>query len=247
MSIDPNDNGGRLFDSYAGGPGGPVATPDNHIDERTILPGGTATVIPSQERTGTFGNLRDLVTELEAIRIGMPSSKPGAGKPDEVAFSDDVFEELSRLGEGAGGAVHKVRYKPTGKIMARKTITTHEAPRKQLERELSIAASAKHVNITEWYGAYMTPSSAEVKILLEYCEGGSLEGVGMRIKDRGARVGEKIAGRIAEGVGLFYLFNDPVPADSAPRSCKGSHIYTLKRRSTEISSRLMCSYHGKAW
>lgn len=203
LSINPTDNGGRLFDNYAGGPGGPALTTDNAPDERTILPPGAATVIPPQKKTEAFDNLRDLVTELEAIRVtGLAPSS--TAKADELPFSDDMFEEISRLGEGAGGAVHKVRYKPTGMIMARKTITTHEAPRKQLERELSIAASAKHVNIIEWYGAYMTPSSAEVKILLEYGEGGSLEGVGKRIKERGGRVGEKIAGRIAEGVRLIH-------------------------------------------
>lgn len=161
------------------------------------------TVMPAQRQTETFDNLRDLVTELEVIRSGLPSSNPQPVALNPEEFSDDVFEEISRLGEGAGGAVHKVRHKPTGMIMARKTITTLEAPRKQLQRELSIAATAKHVNIIQWYGAYMSPSSSEVKILLEYGEGGSLEAVGKRIKERGAIVGEKIAGRLAEGVCLF--------------------------------------------
>jgi mitogen-activated protein kinase kinase len=46
----------------------------------------------------------------------------------------------------------------------------------------------------------MSPSSSEVKIVMEFCEGGSLEAVGKRIKERNAIVGEKIAGRLAEGV-----------------------------------------------
>jgi mitogen-activated protein kinase kinase len=158
--------------------------------------------MPAQRSTETFDNLRELVTELEAIRIGLPTPSKA---PKE--FSDDVFEELSRLGEGAGGAVHKVRHKPTGIIMARKTITTLEAPWKQLERELSIAASAKHINVVQWHGTYMSPSSSEIKILLEYCEGGSLEAVSTRIKERGAIVGEKIAGRLAEGVCNQFLKN----------------------------------------
>jgi len=53
----------------------------------------------------------------------------------------------------------------------------------------------------------MSPSSSEVKILMDFCEGGSLESVGKKIKERNAIVGEKIAGRLAEGVlqGLAYL------------------------------------------
>jgi len=105
------------------------------------------------------------------------------------------------LGEGAGGAVHKVRHKPTGMIMARKVITALEAPRKQLERELQIVASAQHINIIKWHGTYLT-SSSEIKILMEYCEGGSLETVGKRMKESGSVVGEKISGRITEGVRL---------------------------------------------
>ncbi|KAF8919873.1 kinase-like domain-containing protein [Mucidula mucida] len=122
-------------------------------------------------------------------------------------YSDDDLEETGRLGEGAGGAVHKVRDKRNGKVMARKTITTREAPMKQLLRELLIISSTKHINIILFHGAYMSPSSSEVKILMEFCEGGSLEAVGKRIKERCAVVGEKIAGRIAEGVlqGLAYL------------------------------------------
>ncbi|KDQ53463.1 hypothetical protein JAAARDRAFT_136776 [Jaapia argillacea MUCL 33604] len=124
-----------------------------------------------------------------------------------VAYTDEDLVELSRLGEGAGGAVHKVQDKRSGFLMARKTITTREAPMKQLLRELGMITRTKHVNIVKFYGAYISPSSSEVKVLMEYCEGGSLEAVGKRIKERGARVGEKVAGRLAEGIlqGLAYL------------------------------------------
>ncbi|KAH0827539.1 kinase-like domain-containing protein [Lanmaoa asiatica] len=104
-------------------------------------------------------------------------------------WSDGVLEELSRLGEGQGGAVHKVRDIRTNRIFARKTITTREAPLKQLERELSISSTSKHINIIQFYGAYI------------------LEAVSKRIKEREARIGENVTGRIAEGVlqGLAYL------------------------------------------
>jgi mitogen-activated protein kinase kinase len=115
-------------------------------------------------------------------------------------YTDDNLEELLRLGEGAGGAVYKVRDKRTGAIMARKTITTLEAPMKQLLREIKIISSTSHVNIIKFYGAYMSSSSSEVKVLMEYCEGGSLESVGKQMRLIGGRVGEKVAGRLAEGV-----------------------------------------------
>jgi hypothetical protein len=164
-----------------------------------------------------------------------------------ATWSDEVLEELSRLGEGAGGAVHKVKDIRTGKIMARKTITTREAPMKQLLRELSIISSTEHVNIILCHGAYMSPSSSEVKILMEFCEGGSLETVGKRIKDRGAIVGEKIAGRLAEGVSLTVLYSFLGMDDVLPhRFCKVSHICTRRRLFIGISNPPIYYYLARA-
>ncbi|KAH9079535.1 kinase-like protein, partial [Lactarius deliciosus] len=122
-------------------------------------------------------------------------------------WSDDVLHVIARLGEGASGAVHEVRDGRTGKLMARKTITTRGTPMKQLVRELGIIAKVKHPNIIRFYGTYMSPSYGEVKVVMEICPGKSLEAVGKRIKERGARVSEKVAGRLAEGIlqGLAYL------------------------------------------
>jgi len=122
-------------------------------------------------------------------------------------WTDDMLLEEARLGEGAGGAVYRVRDKRTGVIMARKTITTLEAPMKQLLREIQITATTEHRNIIHFFGAYISPSSSEVNVLMELCEGGSLESVGKRMRQIGARVSEKVAGRIAEGAlqGLAYL------------------------------------------
>ena len=90
--------------------------------------------------------------------------------------------------------VHQVKDIRTGKFTARKTIVTLEASMKQLLRELSIISSTEHVNIIRFHGAYMSLSSSEVKIFMEFCEGGSLEKISNRIKGLGAFVGENIAG-----------------------------------------------------
>lgn len=213
--------GGVQFESYYGGPTG---APEQHLspgeDEgKTIRPVLTimSTATPAAPRNGTSQpSINPIKDALDGIAAARPSSRnqPPSHEDDAILqsppptqWTDDMLEEIDRLGEGAGGAVHKVRDLRTGAIMARKTITTREAPMKQLLRELQIMSSTKHVNIIAFYGAYMSPSSSEVKILMDFCEGGSLEAVAKRIRDRGAIVGEKIAGRIAEGVlqGLAYL------------------------------------------
>ncbi|KAJ2931215.1 hypothetical protein H1R20_g5790, partial [Candolleomyces eurysporus] len=214
--------GSVQFESYYGGP---IGAPEQHLspgedENRTIRP--NLTIISAQTaappRTGPSqppaNPLQDVLKEITATRPApqhRPSSEPSdqilASPPPTVQWSDEMLEEIAPLGEGAGGAVHKVKDKRSGMIMARKTITTREAPMKQLLRELQIMSSTEHLNIIAFYGAYMSPSHTELKIIMEFCEGGSLEAVGKRIRERGAIVGEKIAGRIAEGVlqGLAYL------------------------------------------
>lgn len=195
-----------------------MGAPEQHLspgedENRTIRPSltimSTATAAPprtgpSQPAPNPLQNALNGITSTRPAPRSRPSSDLSdeilASPPPTVQWADDMLEEIERLGEGAGGAVHKVKDKRSGMIMARKTITTREAPMKQLLRELQIMSSTEHVNIIAFYGAYMTPSHTELKILMEFCEGGSLEAVGKRIRERGAIVGEKTAGRIAEGV-----------------------------------------------
>jgi len=181
---------------------------------------------PSYPVVDPLEDLRDAVKQISISHSGTPSS---SGSPENsstantspgsiaagglshkvpLEFSDDLLEVQERLGEGAGGAVHKVQDKrEPGMVYARKTITTREVAVRQVVRELNIISTTSHVNIVQCFGAYMSPSSSEVKIIMEYCEGGSLEAIGKKMKESGAIVGEKIAGRIAEGVSNFNLFN----------------------------------------
>lgn len=185
---------------YYGGPSlAPPPVNADGVGETTIRPSAQ-----SSNKPLSMDDVRRTISDIESRTASAPPLPSGAVRqvvtepPKE--WSDDVLEEISRLGEGAGGAVHEVRDKRSGIIMARKTITTREAPMKQLLRELGIITSISHINIIRFYGAYMSPSSSEVKVVMEVCDGKSLEAVGKRIKERGARVGEKVAGRLAEGV-----------------------------------------------
>lgn len=213
LQINATSSSGPLFESYAGGPTGPPIEPESsaYPDEKTMRP--PSTIMPNQKPADSYDSLRVLVeTGLDELKISTPPlvSDKASDKIELTTaisnarkWTDADFDVLERLGEGAGGAVAKVRDKQTGLILARKTITTREAPMKQLQRELTIAASVEHINIIKWYGAYMSPSMSEIKIVMELCEGGSLESVGKRLRERGGVVGEKIAGRLAEGVRIW--------------------------------------------
>lgn len=180
--------------------------------------------MPNHTASEPLDSLDNLIKEIDNMTTQQPLSHEDTNlEPDPAAanlgnWSDEVIEEMQRLGEGAGGAVHKVKDKRSGRIIARKTITTRQAPR-QLLREVHIMTTTQHTNIIRFYGAYISPSTSEVKILMEYCEGGSLEAIGKRLRDHGAVVGEKIAGRLAEGIlqGLAYLHrNKTIHRDIKP-------------------------------
>ncbi|KAF4622557.1 hypothetical protein D9613_009375 [Agrocybe pediades] len=184
---------------------------------------------PSHSHVDPLDGLRDALKNLATSANNSTSSltttegntstsntSPGSGFSNQSGvpshritkeFTDELLEVLDPLGEGAGGAVHKVRDTRDGTVYALKTITTREVAVRQVVRELNIISTTSHINIVQCFGAYMSPSSSEVKIVMEYCEGGSLEAIGKKIKEAGAVVGERIAGRVAEGVlqGLAYL------------------------------------------
>lgn len=249
-----SDSAGNLAFEAGGYYGGPPEAPPE-LDGQSPDDGGVTITPFTRAATPTprpVEPIQDLRQTLEGInlnhrpqpeRSNSTSSASSRLPIDEDAdswdpslWTDQRLEEISRLGEGAGGAVHKVRDRRTDQLMARKTITTLEVPMKQLRRELNIMASATHENITVFYGAYMSPSSSEVKILMEYCEGGSLEAVGKRIKDIGGRVGEKVAGRIAEGVRPLISNYKAPNSYLCSRSYKVSHIFTHKKPFIETSS-----------
>jgi len=53
----------------------------------------------------------------------------------------------------------------------------------------------------------MSSSSSEVNVVMELCEGGSLEAIMEKLKERQARVGEQLIGKLAQGIldGLVHL------------------------------------------
>jgi Protein tyrosine and serine/threonine kinase len=86
---------------------------------------------------------------------------------------------------------------PNLTIPTLKAIITHEGPLKQLVRELAFLSGLRYTNIVRFYGAYMSPSNSEVKLVMELCEGKSLAAIG---EQRKGRVGEKVARIMGEEV-----------------------------------------------
>ncbi|KAJ5444111.1 MAP kinase kinase MKK2/SSP33 [Penicillium daleae] len=118
-------------------------------------------------------------------------------------------EDLDDEGEGAGGAVTRCKLKDGKTVFALKIITTDPNPdvKKQIVRELNFNKDCASDHICRYYGAFMDKSTGTISIAMEFCEGGSLDSIYKEVKKLGGRTGEKVLGKVAEGVlnGLTYL------------------------------------------
>lgn len=142
----------------------------------------------------------------------------------KAASEQKQIVEIGSLGEGAGGAVTRCRLKK-GKtefalkvtlllrscnlrLIFHKIITTDPNPdvKKQIKRELAFNKECASEHICKYYGQF-DDISGTISIAMEFCEGGSLEGVYREVRKLGGRTGEKVLGKVAEGVlnGLTYL------------------------------------------
>lgn len=155
----------------------------------------------SSHKPVEYPNLYEKYKNLDVDDLGEDDWK-------EVAKSGAI-EELGRLGEGAGGSVTRCKLRSGKTVFALKAITSnpnHEL-QKQILRELQFNRSCNSPHIVKYYGTFLNEELASIFIAMEYCGGGSLEAIYKRVKARGGRIGEKVLGKIAEGVlsGLSYL------------------------------------------
>ncbi|ODV92952.1 hypothetical protein CANCADRAFT_30947 [Tortispora caseinolytica NRRL Y-17796] len=126
-----------------------------------------------------------------------------------LASNGDIIE-LGSLGEGSGGSVTKCRLrKGPQTVFALKSISTNPNPeiQRQILRELEFNRSCHSEHICQYFGMYLHEPTATIQIVIEFCGGGSLDSIYKRVKSRGGRIGEKVLGKVAEGVlkGLSYL------------------------------------------
>ncbi|KAK1809357.1 Protein kinase C signaling pathway involved MAPKK protein [Friedmanniomyces endolithicus] len=152
----------------------------------------------------------------------------------KAAKREGTILELGSLGEGAGGAVTRCILKGGKTVFALKVITTDPNPdvKKQIVRELSFNKSCASAHICKYYGAFMDDTAGTIGISMEFCEGGSLDSIYREVKKLGGRTGEKVLGKVAEGVlnGLTYLHGHRI----IHRDIKPSNILLTRKGEVKL-------------
>ncbi|KAG2179959.1 hypothetical protein INT43_003746 [Umbelopsis isabellina] len=167
-----------------------------------------------------------------------PTATPAASEQDGdehfMELKPEDFENLDKLGEGAAGTVRKVIHKPSGIIMAKKSITADPDPaiQRQILRELAFLKTCNSPHIVSFYGVFLDDGDTTIAICMEYCEAGSLEDIYKRARDLGGAIGEPVLERIAESVckGLVYLHSKHV----IHRDIKPSNIVVTRKGEVKL-------------
>lgn len=91
-----------------------------------------------------------------------------------INFSE--LERRDRVGSGSGGTVYKVIHRLSGRLFALKVIYGHheDSVRRQICREIEILRDVDNPNVVKCHD--MFDHNGEIQVLLEYMDGGSLEG-----------------------------------------------------------------------
>ncbi|PPJ55455.1 hypothetical protein CBER1_02704 [Cercospora berteroae] len=183
--------------------GDPVSASGSLYSSSSAHSGGVG-----MEREGSTQGLPDL--EKLSLEKGRPLDVEDLDDAGwKAAKKEGRIVEIGSLGEGAGGAVTRCILKGGKTVFALKIITTDPNPdvKKQIVRELSFNKSCASEHICQYYGAFMDDTSGTIGISMEFCEGGSLDSIYREVKKLGGRTGEKVLGKVAEGVlnGLTYL------------------------------------------
>ncbi|KAI1505421.1 kinase-like protein [Biscogniauxia marginata] len=163
------------------------------------------------------GSMQGLETSFDKLTLEKARNADVEDLDDDgwrIASMENRIVELGGLGEGAGGAVTRCQLKGGKTIFALKVITTNPDPdvKKQIVREINFNKECASDHICRYYGAFVDPATATISIAMEFCEGGSLDSIYKEVKRLGGRTGEKVLGKIAEGVlgGLTYLHSKKI-------------------------------------
>lgn len=143
--------------------------------------------------------------------------------PPSMAIPD--MDRINRIGSGSGGTVYKVIHRPTGGIYALKVIYGNhdDSVRRQIYREIEILRDVDYTNVVKCYD--MFDHAGEIQVLLEYMDGGSLEGLHLLHEPALADLAKQVLS------GLYYLHRRKI----VHRDMKPSNLLINSKKQVKIA------------
>ncbi|XP_031257868.1 mitogen-activated protein kinase kinase 5-like [Pistacia vera] len=154
-----------------------------------------------------------------------PNSVTSTSQNNNIVMSFNELDRLNRVGSGCGGTVYKVVHRPTSRVFALKVIYGNhdDAVRRQILREIEILRDVDHPNVVKCHD--MFDHNGEIQVLLEFMDGGSLEG--LRIAHENLL--SDLAGQVLSG--LSYLHRRHI----VHRDIKPSNLLINSRKVVKIA------------
>ncbi|XP_061355931.1 mitogen-activated protein kinase kinase 5 [Gastrolobium bilobum] len=154
-----------------------------------------------------------------------PSSATSTSGPTYQLIPFSELDRISRIGSGSGGTVYKVVHRPTDRVYALKVIYGHheDSVRRQIHREIQILRDVDDQNVVRCHDMY--DHNGEIQVLLEFMDGGSLEGKHIPHEQQLADLARQIL------KGLAYLHRRHI----VHRDIKPSNLLINSRKQVKIA------------
>nr|CAD2152603.1 unnamed protein product [Meloidogyne enterolobii] len=123
-------------------------------------------------------------------------------QPHELnQFPDEIFDIVSKVGEGSYGSVHKALHKSSGRSLAIKMVPV-DTDLQEIIKEITIMQQCDSRHVVKYYGSYF--KNSDLWIVMEYCGAGSVSDI-MRLRRKTLDEFEISAILKDTLLGLFYL------------------------------------------
>ncbi|KAL4560101.1 hypothetical protein LXL04_032250 [Taraxacum kok-saghyz] len=157
------------------------------------------------------------------MAVPLPLPPSSALQHQHISFSD--LHRVNRIGSGSGGTVYKVLHRPTDTPFALKVIygTHDDDVRRQIRREIEILRGVDNLNVVKCHD--MFDRAGEIQVLLEYMDGGCLQGTHLSDELLLADLTRQIIS------GLYYLHRRKI----VHRDIKPSNLLINSKKQVKIA------------